>query len=183
GGTSGHRRRGLSRLWPEPGHLARVPRALRADVQQAPTPLGATLACPSRDAVPQSVRHVHAAAPTSPRHGRSPHVAAHGRVDRARGTCPRMAAGDVAGGRHAGMRGLAAPGGIPGSRGVASRSGRGPPGGPRMSTRLHRNFASIALSNLLAPCFSLALVLAISRIQGVETLGKYSLMMTVFVVG
>jgi len=52
-----------------------------------------------------------------------------------------------------------------------------------MSTRLHRNFASIALSNLLAPCFSLALVLAISRIQGVETLGKYSLMMTVFVVG
>jgi len=52
-----------------------------------------------------------------------------------------------------------------------------------MTGRLHRNFASIALSNLLAPCFSLALVLAIGRIQGVEALGKYSLVMTCFVVG
>jgi O-antigen/teichoic acid export membrane protein len=52
-----------------------------------------------------------------------------------------------------------------------------------MTARLHRNFASIALSNLLAPFFSLALVLAIGRIQGVEALGKYSLVMTCFVVG
>lgn len=48
---------------------------------------------------------------------------------------------------------------------------------------LHRNFALLTASNLLTPLFSMALVLAISRLQGVETLGKYSLMTTVFVVG
>ncbi len=50
-----------------------------------------------------------------------------------------------------------------------------------MSRAVSRNFAFIAVSNLLAPMFSLVLVLAISRLQGVETLGKYSLLMSVFV--
>jgi O-antigen/teichoic acid export membrane protein len=49
--------------------------------------------------------------------------------------------------------------------------------------RLHKNFALLTASNLLTPLFTMALVLAISRLQGVEILGKYSLMMTVFVVG
>jgi O-antigen/teichoic acid export membrane protein len=38
-------------------------------------------------------------------------------------------------------------------------------------------------SNVLSPVFSMVLVLAISRLHGVEMLGKYSLVMTVFVVG
>jgi O-antigen/teichoic acid export membrane protein len=49
--------------------------------------------------------------------------------------------------------------------------------------RLYKNFALLTASNLLTPLFTMALVLAISRLQGVEILGKYSLMMTVFVVG
>lgn len=48
---------------------------------------------------------------------------------------------------------------------------------------VHKNFALLAASNLLSPLFSMALVLAISRLQGAEVLGKYSLTMTVFVVG
>jgi O-antigen/teichoic acid export membrane protein len=52
-----------------------------------------------------------------------------------------------------------------------------------MSRAISRNFAFIAVSNVLAPMFSLVLVLAISRLQGVETLGKYSLLMSVFVFG
>ena len=52
-----------------------------------------------------------------------------------------------------------------------------------MSRAVSRNFAFIAVSNLLAPMFSLVLVLAISHLQGVETLGKYSLLMSVFVFG
>ena len=52
-----------------------------------------------------------------------------------------------------------------------------------MSRNVSRNFAFIAVSNLLAPIFSLVLVLAIGRIQGVEALGKYSLLMSVFVFG
>jgi O-antigen/teichoic acid export membrane protein len=50
-------------------------------------------------------------------------------------------------------------------------------------TRLYKNFALLTASNLLSPLFSMVLVLAISRLQGVEMLGKYSLMMTVFVIG
>jgi O-antigen/teichoic acid export membrane protein len=49
--------------------------------------------------------------------------------------------------------------------------------------RLYKNFVLLAASNLLAPLFSMALVLTISRQHGAEMLGKYSLMMTVFVVG
>jgi O-antigen/teichoic acid export membrane protein len=52
-----------------------------------------------------------------------------------------------------------------------------------MSHAVSRNFAFIAVSNVLAPVFSLVLVLAISRVQGVEMLGKYSLLMSVFVFG
>ncbi len=52
-----------------------------------------------------------------------------------------------------------------------------------MSRAVSRNFAFIAVSNVLAPMFSLVLVLAISRLQGVEMLGKYSLLMSVFVFG
>lgn len=48
---------------------------------------------------------------------------------------------------------------------------------------LRRNVVFLAASNLLAPLFSLVLVLAISRLRGVEELGKYSLVMTVFVLG
>ncbi len=50
-------------------------------------------------------------------------------------------------------------------------------------TRLRRNFLLLAASNLLTPLFSMVLVLALARLQGVEVLGKYSLMMTVFIVG
>ncbi|HSQ00667.1 MAG TPA: oligosaccharide flippase family protein [Candidatus Dormibacteraeota bacterium] len=49
--------------------------------------------------------------------------------------------------------------------------------------RLYKNFALLTASNLLTPLFTMVLVLVISRLQGVEILGKYSLMMTVFVVG
>lgn len=52
-----------------------------------------------------------------------------------------------------------------------------------MTAGLARNFALLTASNILAPFFSIALVLAISRLQGAETLGKYSLVMTVFVLG
>jgi O-antigen/teichoic acid export membrane protein len=52
-----------------------------------------------------------------------------------------------------------------------------------MSRTVTKNFAFIAVSNLLAPMFSLVLVLAIGRTQGVEMLGKYSLLMSVFVFG
>src|SRR5262245_35001842 len=52
-----------------------------------------------------------------------------------------------------------------------------------MPGRIGRNFAFLAASNLLAPVFSMVLVLAISRLRGAEELGKYSLVMTWFVVG
>ena len=52
-----------------------------------------------------------------------------------------------------------------------------------MGRTVSKNFAFIAVSNLLAPMFSLVLVLAIGRLQGVEMLGKYSLLMSVFVFG
>lgn len=52
-----------------------------------------------------------------------------------------------------------------------------------MSASLRKNFVFLATSNLLAPFFSMALVLAISRLRGVEELGKYSLVMTIFVLG
>src|SRR5262249_17262340 len=52
-----------------------------------------------------------------------------------------------------------------------------------MNHTVSKNFAFIAVSNVLAPMFSLVLVLAIGRLQGVEVLGKYSLLMSVFVFG
>jgi O-antigen/teichoic acid export membrane protein len=52
-----------------------------------------------------------------------------------------------------------------------------------MNQAVSKNFAFIATSNLLAPIFSLVLVLAISHYQGVDALGKYSLLMSVFVFG
>jgi O-antigen/teichoic acid export membrane protein len=52
-----------------------------------------------------------------------------------------------------------------------------------MSGAIRRNFLFIAVSNLLAPLFSVALVMAIARVRGAEDLGKYSLVMTVFVLG
>jgi O-antigen/teichoic acid export membrane protein len=48
---------------------------------------------------------------------------------------------------------------------------------------LTTNFLFLMASNVLSPVFSMVLVLAISHLQGVEMLGKYSLVMTVFVVG
>lgn len=52
-----------------------------------------------------------------------------------------------------------------------------------MSGAVRKNFVYIATSNLLAPFFSIALVSALARLRGVEELGKYSLVMTVFIVG
>lgn len=52
-----------------------------------------------------------------------------------------------------------------------------------MQDRLAKNFLFLLANNVLSPVFSMALVLAISRLSGVEMLGKYSLMMTVFTVG
>lgn len=48
---------------------------------------------------------------------------------------------------------------------------------------LTTNFLFLMASNVLSPVFSMVLVLAISHLQGVEMLGKYSLVMTVFIVG
>jgi O-antigen/teichoic acid export membrane protein len=52
-----------------------------------------------------------------------------------------------------------------------------------MTSGVRKNFVYIATSNLLAPFFSVALVSAIARLRGLEELGKYSLVMTVFIVG
>ena len=51
-----------------------------------------------------------------------------------------------------------------------------------MRDNLHKNFLFLAVSNVLAPLFSMVLVLAIRRVQGVEILGTYSFMMTVLIV-
>ncbi len=51
------------------------------------------------------------------------------------------------------------------------------------SASLAKNFLFLMASNVLSPLFSMVLVLAITRLRGVEMLGKYSLIMTVFVVG
>lgn len=51
------------------------------------------------------------------------------------------------------------------------------------SQGLTKNFLFLVANNVLSPVFSMVLVLAISRVRGVEMLGKYSLMMTVFTVG
>jgi O-antigen/teichoic acid export membrane protein len=48
---------------------------------------------------------------------------------------------------------------------------------------LTKSFLFLMTSNVLSPIFSMVLVLTIIRLCGVEMLGKYSLMMTVFVVG
>lgn len=52
-----------------------------------------------------------------------------------------------------------------------------------MKSTLHRNFALLMVSNVLSPLISMALVVAISRLRGAEFLGKYSVLMTVFVLG
>ncbi len=53
----------------------------------------------------------------------------------------------------------------------------------KASHGLTANFLFLMASNVLSPVFSMVLVLAISHLQGVEMLGKYSLVMTVFIVG
>ena len=53
----------------------------------------------------------------------------------------------------------------------------------KASHGLAKNFVFLMASNVLSPVFSMVLVLAISRLRGVEMLGKYSLVMTVFIVG
>jgi O-antigen/teichoic acid export membrane protein len=52
-----------------------------------------------------------------------------------------------------------------------------------VSDGLGRNFLFLTAGNVLGPVFSMLLVLAISRLRGMEMLGQYSLLMTVFVVG
>jgi O-antigen/teichoic acid export membrane protein len=51
------------------------------------------------------------------------------------------------------------------------------------TTGLHRSFALLATANAVAPLCSVSLVLAIARLGGVEMLGKYSLLTTVFILG
>ena len=105
------------------------------------------------------------------------------RIDRARqllGWTPAT----VARRRHGRLRGVAAARGA--SPAAAARDRHTAGAAERrmsMSRNVSKNFAFIAVSNLLAPIFSLVLVLAIGRIQGVEALGKYSLLMSVFVFG
>jgi len=53
----------------------------------------------------------------------------------------------------------------------------------KASHGLTKNFLFLMASNVLSPIFSMVLVLAISRLRGAEMLGKYSLVMTVFIVG
>jgi len=53
----------------------------------------------------------------------------------------------------------------------------------KASHSLTANFLFLMASNVLSPVFSMVLVLAISHLQGVEMLGKYSLVMTIFIVG
>lgn len=52
-----------------------------------------------------------------------------------------------------------------------------------MTSRFWKNFGLIAGTNILTPFFAVVLVLAISRLSGPELLGKYSLLMAVFIVG
>lgn len=52
-----------------------------------------------------------------------------------------------------------------------------------MTGRLGRNFLYLVANNVLSPLFSIVLVLAISRLQGIELLGQYSLLMTTFILG
>jgi O-antigen/teichoic acid export membrane protein len=52
-----------------------------------------------------------------------------------------------------------------------------------MHDGLARSFIFLSAGNVLGPVFSMALVLAISHLRGMEMLGQYSLVMTVFVVG
>lgn len=53
----------------------------------------------------------------------------------------------------------------------------------KASHGLTKNFIFLMASNVLSPVFSMVLVLAISHLRGVEMLGKYSLVMTAFIVG
>jgi O-antigen/teichoic acid export membrane protein len=52
-----------------------------------------------------------------------------------------------------------------------------------MTRAFGKNFGLLMMSNLLAPAFSMVLVLAIAKLQGAEALGRYSVVMTVFVFG
>jgi O-antigen/teichoic acid export membrane protein len=52
-----------------------------------------------------------------------------------------------------------------------------------MKAAFQKNFGLLMLSNLLTPVFSMVLVLAIAKLQGAEALGRYSVVMTVFVFG
>ncbi len=53
----------------------------------------------------------------------------------------------------------------------------------KASHGLTKNFIFLMASNVLSPVFSMVLVLAISHLRGAEMLGKYSLVMTIFIVG
>jgi len=46
-----------------------------------------------------------------------------------------------------------------------------------------KNFFLLMLNNILSPVFATALVVVISRFQGLEVMGKYSLMITVLILG
>ncbi|HYV51879.1 MAG TPA: hypothetical protein VE971_01175, partial [Candidatus Eisenbacteria bacterium] len=46
-----------------------------------------------------------------------------------------------------------------------------------------KNFFLLMLNNVLSPVFATALVVVISRFQGLEVMGKYSLMITVLILG
>lgn len=52
-----------------------------------------------------------------------------------------------------------------------------------MTGAFQKNFGLLMLGNLLAPVFSMVLVLAIAKLQGAEALGRYSVVMTLFVFG
>ena len=52
-----------------------------------------------------------------------------------------------------------------------------------ISRTFWKNFVLLLLNNIISPIFSTALVIVISRFHGLEIMGKYSLMTTVFVLG
>src|SRR5687768_11686450 len=52
-----------------------------------------------------------------------------------------------------------------------------------MNSAFWKNFVVLTVGNVLTPICSVALVLAIGRLNGPEALGQYSLLMAVFVVG
>src|SRR5262245_5638599 len=175
------RRHGLSGVGRASSDVGRLSRLLRAHVPQAAAAGGAAVAGEARDAGPARVRRADAAAAPPAGHGRAPDGAADHCRDRPRAAGARAVAAHLHRRRHGHLRGVAAARGAPAAGRGCRRNSGSPPGRRVMSRAVSKNFAFIAVSNLLAPMFSLVLVLAISHLQGVETLGKYSLLMSVFV--